>query len=145
MSSFLALLLIAATAGIAVALQGQFMGVINRTSGTITSVFITYGAGAIIAALLWLPRRTSVETIRHIPPYAWSAGALGLIIVGGIGYAAPRLGLASTLVITIAAQLIAALAIDHLGLFAAQHRPIDVARALGLVLTVTGAWLVVRP
>ncbi|HEX7706404.1 MAG TPA: DMT family transporter [Thermoanaerobaculia bacterium] len=145
MSSSIALLVIAAIAGIAVALQGQFMGVIDRTAGTRTSVFITYGMGAMIAALLWLPRRTSLETIRQIPPYAWSAGALGLIIVGGIGYAAPRLGLASTLVVTIAAQLVAALIIDHLGLFTAQQRPIDVARALGLFLTVLGAWLVVRP
>ncbi|MGZ5493363.1 MAG: DMT family transporter [Thermoanaerobaculia bacterium] len=39
--------------------------------------------------------------------------ALGLVIVGGIGFAAPRLGLSRTLVITVAAQLCAAVLIDQ--------------------------------
>ena len=36
--------LIAFAAGIAVTLQGQFMGLLDRTLGTRESVFITYGS-----------------------------------------------------------------------------------------------------
>ena len=57
------------------------------------------------------------------------------MIVGGIGYTAPRLGLARTLVITIAAQLLVALVLD---------RAFDSTRAAGLVLTAGGVWLLVR-
>jgi transporter family-2 protein len=139
-----AFILIATLAGIAVALQGQFMGSMTRTVGTATSVLITYGIGALIAAIFWLTRRDPSAPIRDIPWYAWSAGALGLVIVGGIGYAAPRLGLSRTIVITIAAQLAAAILIDHLGAFGAQQKTFDAMRGAGLALTIAGAWLIVK-
>jgi transporter family-2 protein len=144
MTAVLFLIFIAALAGVASSLQGQFMGIMDRRVGTATGVFITYGVGAVAATIFWLARRGSLATARQIPWYAWSAGALGLVIVGGIGYAATRLGLSRTMVITVAAQLLSALAIDHFGLFAAAPRPLDWWRALGVVLTVGGAWLIVR-
>ena len=138
------LILIAIVAGVAVALQGQFMGVMTRTAGTATSVLITYGVGGLLAVVFWLTRRGSSGSVREIPGYAWFAGALGLIIIGGIGFTAPRLGLSRTLVISVAAQLLAAAVIDHLGLFGAQQRSIDTWRTIGLTLTVAGAWLAVK-
>ena len=138
------LILIAVLVGIAVALQGQFMGTLDRTLGSAASVFITYAAGGVIATLLWLVRRQSMARAREVPWYAWFAGVLGLIIVGGIGYAAPRLGLSRTIVITIAAQLLAAVVIDHFGLFAAPQRSADAWRVAGMLLTIAGAFLVVK-
>jgi transporter family-2 protein len=135
MTSLLPLLLIAVVAGLAVALQGQLMGTMDRLAGTVTSVFITYGLGAVIAALVWLLRGRPTAGIRDIPWYAWTAGAFGLLIVGGIGYAAPRLGLARTLVITVAAQLIMAVLLD---------RTFDVRRIAGIAVTIVGVWLVVK-
>ncbi len=129
------LLLIAVVAGIAVAIQGQLMGTMDRLAGTATSVFITYGLGALLAAAIWLVRGRPVAHLREIPWYAWSAGAFGLVIVGGIGYAAPRLGLARTLVITVAAQLLMAMVLD---------RTFDARRVAGLALTIAGVWLVVK-
>lgn len=131
----LALILLAVAAGVAVALQGQFMGVMNRATGTATTMLITYGLGGAIACVLWLVKGAPTSGLRQTPWYAWSAGLLGLVIVGGIGFAAPRLGLARTIVITIAAQLIAAMVIE---------RSVDVPRAAGALLTIAGAWLIVR-
>jgi bacterial/archaeal transporter family-2 protein len=130
------LMLIAILAGIAVAVQGSFIGTIDRTSGTATSVLITYGIGAIVAAAMWLLRGAPLANVRALPWYVWLAGPAGLVIVGGIGYAAPRLGLARTLVLTVAAQLIAALLIDRRG--------VDLPRAAGVALTIAGVWLVVK-
>lgn len=135
MSNLPLLLLVATVAGIAVAVQGQLMGRIDRAAGTATSVLITYGVGALVAAAVWLAKGRPVSGIREIPWYAWSAGVFGLVIVGGIGYAAPRLGLARTLVVTVAAQLVMAMILD---------RAFDVRRAAGLLLTIAGVWLVVR-
>ena len=140
----LALILIAAAAGVAVALQGQFMASMDRAVGTATSVLVTYGAGAVLALLFWLGRRPPVEVARHIPWYSWSAGAFGLVIVGGIGYAAPRLGLSRTLVITVAAQLIAAVVIEHFALFQTVPRRFELDRAVGLLAVIGGVWLVLR-
>lgn len=144
MTSAVIVILVAAIAGVAVALQGQFMGTMNRSVGTVTGVFFTYGVGGLLATILWLIKRESLEGVRRIPWYAWSAGALGLVIVAGIGYAAPRLGLSRTLVLTVAAQLVVAVIIDQFGLLGASQRTVDATRILGLALTVTGAWLVVR-
>ena len=111
------------------------MGTMDRAAGTVTSVFITYGLGALIAMVIWLAKGRPVEGVKQIPWYAWSAGAFGLVIVAGIGYAAPRLGLARTLVVTVAAQLLAAMIID---------RQFDLTRVAGLLLTISGVWLVVQ-
>jgi transporter family-2 protein len=135
MTGTLTLILIAAAAGVAVALQGQFMGTMDRNAGTPTSVFVTYGIGAIIAASLWIARGAPFEGLRRVPWYSWTAGAFGLVIVGGIGYAAPRLGLGRTLIITIAAQLLAAMLLE---------RTFDVRRVAGFLVVVAGAWLSLR-
>lgn len=144
MTETILLIAIAAIAGIAVALQAQFMGIMDRTAGSVTSVFITYGTGAIGAVIVYLARRPPLAPIRQIPGYAWLAGALGLVIVGALGYAAPRLGLARAIVVVVAAQLLAALVIDHFGLFTAAQRPVDPSRALGFALTIAGVWLTMR-
>jgi transporter family-2 protein len=131
----LALILIAVVAGVAVALQGFVMGAMDRTAGSASSVFITYGIGGLLAFLFWLTRGAPLEGIRRVPWYSWTAGALGLLIVGGIGYAAPRLGLAKTLVITVAAQLVAAMLLEQ---------TFDLRRVAGVGLTIAGVWIVVK-
>jgi transporter family-2 protein len=141
----LPLLLIAVAAGIAVALQGQFMGAVNQSAGTITAIAATYGSGGLLAVLWWLVRRSGAAVVSAASlGYGVAAGILGLVIVGGIGYAAPRLGLSRTLVITVAAQLCAALVIEWLGLFGTIGRTADAGKLLGMVLVITGVWLVVR-
>lgn len=135
----------AAMAGIAVALQGQAMGALNRSAGTAAAVALTYGSGGALAVLYWMLRRPA---LRSLETAAWwygvAAGILGLIIVGGISYAAPRLGLSRTLVITVAAQLCAAVAIETFGFFGTVPRAFDPAKAVGIVLTAAGVWLVVK-
>ena len=144
MTSIVVVVAIALLSGIAVALQAQFMGTMERVAGTPGSVFITYGLGALLATLIWLVAGQPAATFRRIPAYSFFAGALGLVIVGGISYSAPRLGLSRTILLTIAAQLAAAVLIDHYALFAAPRRPLDTARVIGVALTIAGAWLVVR-
>jgi uncharacterized membrane protein YdcZ (DUF606 family) len=135
MTGTLALVLIAVLAGVSVALQAHVMGGMNRSAGNATSVFVTYAVGGLLAAIFWLIRGAPVEALRRIPWPSWTAGALGLVIVGGIGYTAPRLGLSRTLILTVAAQLIAAMVLE---------RAFDARRVAGLALTVAGVWLVVK-
>ena len=135
MTTSAALILLASLAGIAVAVQGKFMGTIDRAAGTSLSMLVTYGVGAMVAAVIWIARGRPVAGVREIPWYAWTAGLFGLVIVGGIGYAAPRLGLARTLVITVAAQLVMAMVLD---------RTFDARRMAGVVVTIIGVWLVVK-
>jgi transporter family-2 protein len=143
--STLFLILLAIVAGIAVALQGQFMGLLDRGFGTRESIFVTYAGGGLIIALLMLAfRGGNLKNWQAVPWYAFGSGILGLIIVGAIGYVVPRLGVAKGFTLIVASQFVIAALIDHFGFFGAGIRPLDVTRLLGLGLILLGVWVVVR-
>jgi transporter family-2 protein len=139
------LIFLAVIGGIAITLQGQFMGLLDQAMGTRESVFITYGSGGALIAVYTLFRAGSnLHHWREIPPYAFTTGILGLVIVGTIGYVVPRLGVANGFTLLVASEFIAAAVIDSFGLFGAEMRPLGIARALGLIIILLGVWLVVR-
>ena len=139
------LISIAIMAGIAVTLQGQFMGLLDRGLGTIESVFVTYAGGGLIITLLMIAfRGGNLKNWQSVPWYAFGSGILGLIIVGSIGYVVPRLGVAKGFTLIIASQFLIASLIDHFGFFGAAVRPMDMMRSLGLGLMLLGVWLVVK-
>ena len=139
------LISIAIMAGIAVTLQGQFMGLLDRGLGTIESVFVTYAGGGLIITLLMIAfRGGNLKNWQGVPWYAFGSGILGLIIVGSIGYVVPRLGVAKGFTLIIASQFMIASLIDHFGFFGAAVRPMDMMRSLGLGLMLLGVWLVVK-
>jgi transporter family-2 protein len=139
------LISIAIMAGIAVTLQGQFMGLLDRGLGTIESVFVTYAGGGLIITLLMIAfRGGNLKNWHGVPWYAFGSGILGLIIVGSIGYVVPRLGVAKGFTLIIATQFLIASLIDHFGFFGAAVRPMDMMRSLGLGLMLLGVWLVVK-
>ncbi|MEZ4734759.1 MAG: DMT family transporter [Caldilineaceae bacterium] len=145
MSNLLTVMLIATVAGLAVTLQGNFMGVMTQLLGTRESIFITYASGGLLIALILLAGGGgNLGAWRSVPPYALTAGILGLIIVGAIGYATARYGLVATFAVLLVAQYGSAALIDHFGLLGATPRPLDGVRLLGLALLLAGAWLTLR-
>lgn len=141
----LILIVLASIGGIAITLQGQFMGLLDQVLGTRESVFITYaGGGALIAVYTMMRKGNNLGAWREVPPYALLTGLLGLIIVGTIGYVVPRLGVASGFTLLVASEFVAAALIDHFGLFGAEVRPFTAARVLGLTITFLGVWIVLR-
>jgi len=138
-------LLVAIVGGVAITLQGQFMGVMDQRLGTKESVFITYVIGGIFISLILLATRLgNLKAIRLVPWYGYTSGLLGLVIVGSISYAVPRLGVSRAFTILVAAQFFVAVVIDHYGLFSAAVQPVSGPRLLGLALISAGVWLVVR-
>jgi transporter family-2 protein len=145
MNNVITLAVIAAIGGVAVALQGHFMGIMDKGIGTKESVFITYGAGAIIAGLIMLASRGgNLRAWQELPWYTLSSGLLGLIIVGTIGYTAPRLGLAKAFTVVVAAQFMVAALIDHYGWLSATAQPLGPSRLLGIGVMILGVWLITR-
>lgn len=135
---------LAIVGGIAVTLQGQFMGLMEQALGTLPSVFITYVSGGLVIVIIALIRGVSLGNLRQVPWYAFGAGLLGLVIVGTIGFVVPRLGVAGGFVLIVATQFVLAALIDHFGWFSAMVRPIDFPRFLGLVIMMVGVWLTIR-
>ncbi len=138
-------LLVAVIGGVAITIQGQFMGVMDQRLGTKESVFLTYAIGGLIISLfLWATRFGNLREMREVPWYAYTSGLLGLVIVGSISYAVPRLGVSRAFTVLVAAQFVVAVVIDHYGLFSAAVQPVTSPRLLGLALISVGVWLVVR-
>ena len=136
---------LALISGFAITLQAQFMGLLDKTLGTKESVVITYTSGGIIAVLLALGTGgLNLKGSQSLPWYAYTTGALGLVIVGTIGYVVPRLGAARGLTLILASQFLLAALIDQFGLFAATPRPLDLSKYIGLGIMLGGVWLVVR-
>ncbi|MEZ4868049.1 MAG: DMT family transporter [Caldilineaceae bacterium] len=145
MNELVSVIVIATIAGVAVTLQGNFMGVMTNILGTRESMFITYGSGGLLITLLLLATGGGrLSEWRAVPPYAFTSGILGLIIVGSIGYATARYGLLATFAVLLVAQYISAALIDHFGLWGSPVHPIDGTRLLGMALLLVGAWLILR-
>ena len=139
------LVILAIVGGIAVALQGHFMGIMDQRIGSKESVFITYASGGVLTALMMIVARGGhLSAWQNAPWYALCAGILGLVIVGTIGYTVPRLGLTAAFTVIVASQLVVAVILDHFGLFGAAVRAMDLPRITGLILLILGVWLVLR-
>ncbi len=139
-----AFILLAAIGGIAVTLQGQFMGIMDQAMGTRASVLITYASGGALVLVYTLLRGVDLTGWRGVPWYAFGAGVFGLVIVATIGYVIPRLGVANGFTLIVASQFFIAALIDHFGWFQAVQRPMDLTRLLGFGVMLIGVWLVTK-
>lgn len=145
MNNMLGLSIIAALGGCAVALQGQFMGLLEKSVGTSGGLFINYVSGALLAAIiLSVLQGGNLKYWTEVPWYALTAGILGLVIVGSIGYTAPRLGLTTAFTIIVATQFIVSIVVDHFGWLGATPRPLEISRMLGVSTLILGVWLTAR-
>ncbi|MFQ5661171.1 MAG: DMT family transporter [Gammaproteobacteria bacterium] len=145
MNNFLALAVIAVIGGAAIAIQSQLMGLMDEGMGTRESVFITYGGGGILAAVVMLVLRGgNLKAWQEVPWYVFSAGALGLLIVGAISYTVPRMGLAKAFTIIVTTQFIVAVLLDQFGWLGAAVRPLEFTRFLGICVLILGIWLILR-
>ncbi len=143
--NLLYLVLVAAIGGLAVTVQGQLIGIVDKSVGTVESVFITYGGGGLIIGITMLfMRGGNLSSIQSIPNYALLTGPLGLVIIAAIGYSVPRLGLVTAFTVIVAAQFIVAAVIDHFGFLGADIRHINISRLSGIGVMLFGIWLTVR-
>jgi len=136
--------LIGFVGGIAVAVQAALAGIITDKLGVIENAFIVFGGGFLTALILLLINQGGrIREWSSLPWYVYLAGPLGIVIITSIGYAIPRIGLASTLTLIVVSQLIIGVVFDHFGWLAAL-RPIDLPRLIGIALLFLGTWIVLR-
>lgn len=138
-------LFIALVGGIAVALQAQFAGVLDTRMGTLDAITVSFvSAGIVIALARVTAGGIDASVWKGAPWWAYLVGVLGLVIVGTIGFAAPRVGLVPTLATVTVAQFVTSSTISHFGWFQATADPIDLETAVGIALLCVGGWLVLR-
>ena len=131
--------------GVAVAVQAQFTGVMQRQMGTLESTFITYFSGGVVIGLVMLlARGGSLGAATGLPWYVYSAGLLGLVIIGTLSLSVGDLGLVPALVLITVSQFVVGAVINHFGLLGAVVDPIDLGKVAGFALLGMGTYLVLR-
>jgi bacterial/archaeal transporter family-2 protein len=134
--------ILAAMAGLAIATQVvvNTLGIRSLGVGALIGVSgLATAAAGFAMALFARPEFTGRAML-----YATVSGALGAFILGAIVLAAGRAGLAQTLSLVIASQLLAGLLIDRTGLFGTAAADFGLLKVLGVALVLVGGVLVVR-
>ena len=145
MQSVLVVLLIGLIGGIAVGFQAPLASLMSQKIGALESVFIVHLGGALASIVpLVMQRGGKLGNWRTVPWYALGAGVFGLVVIGAISFTIPRLGIATTIILTVAGQLLIGLALDHFGILGAAIRPLELSRLLGVVVVFVGVWLLIR-
>ena len=135
--------ILSVSAGVAIALQVVVNSVGLRDLGLGALISLS-GATTALAGLAWALFATRPEATGRALLCALASGLLGAFIVGGIVLAANRGGLAQTLSLVIASQLVFGLAIDRLGVFGPLAQNMGPLKVLGIALILVGGILVVR-
>ena len=145
MDTTVLIVLAAAAGGAAISIQAQLLSLMDRGMGVLESVFVTYTGGCLLISLVMLWQRGGkLEAISGVPWYALLSGAVGLVIVGTVGYSAQRIGVVAAFTIIVASQFITGVLIDQFGLMGATVHPLDLSRSAGICLTLFGIWLIIR-
>lgn len=134
---------LAVMVGVAVAFQATLTSISQRALGPAALVAISGLTTAVVAAGLSMFLARPEFTTRSVG-FAAVSGVLGAFILGGIAYSAGQTGVARTLSLVIASQLIVSLVLDSIGVFGADGQTFSPLTVLGVVLILAGGILVVR-
>jgi transporter family-2 protein len=132
------------TCGLGGAVQAAVMGELGERVGIAPalafSVFVSF-LFAMAVLLLWERSFAGIREAGQQPAWLWLGGLMSVYIVLAITIATPRIGVASTIGLVIAGNLVMAAAIDRWGLLAQDQIPITWQRLLGLALLAAGSAL----
>lgn len=142
------LVAVAIVAGALIPVQAGINGIVGmRTGFPVWATTLNFIVGTLALTLLVGIQgqlRPFREGVSNLPWWAYLGGLLGAGFVTATVYLAPRLGAASMLASLIAGQMLAALALDHLGLLGYPQHAIGPSRILGVLMLVLGVVLIRR-
>jgi len=134
-------------AGGLIAIQSVLNASLGQRAGNLGAVLmLTFvSIGGLILLILIFPSTASFKNLPGFSEwYLYLGGILGIAILAAPILLIPRIGTTTTLITIILGQTIMALLIDQFGMFASPRIEISIARVIGVLLVVAGAYLVGR-
>ena len=131
--------------GAATALQAptnaKLMGAVGSP---VNAAFVSFAVGtaALGVLALVLQVRPDIAASRALPWYAWVGGLYGAIFVVAAAWGVPRLGVATTIILMVAGQLLLSVVLDHFGAMGMPKQPISLGRVAGICLVIAGVLMV---
>jgi transporter family-2 protein len=143
-NSYLVALGLTAIAGVAISLQNPINAGLARHIGSslgATTICFAVGLAALVIATVLFGHWPTVIQSAQAPMILLSGGLLGAFLVWAALYSVLILGVLTLAAVLIFGQLVAALVIDHFGLFGLEARAISVNRVLAAGLVTAGVVL----
>lgn len=147
METFL-LILLGLLAGSGIPVQASVNSALRQHLGRPEwATLVSFGVGTLAIALVLLVQRTPLPAAAQVaraPWWAWTGGALGAFYIFSTIVLVPRLGVATSLAVILAGQVLSGLLLDQTGALGLATREITPARLGGVLLLVAGVYLVQR-
>ncbi len=128
--------------GILIPIMAALSGGLGRTLDNpwMAAAIVSGGGFALTLAFALLNGGANIswESLQQTKPAQLLAGAGFAFYLLSITWVGPRFGIGNAVMFVLAGQIISSAAIDHFGLFGAPQKPIDLLRAVGLVVMASG-------
>ena len=137
--------LVVLIAGVATAVEAPTNALLNQNvSSLVFTAFVTMAVGALGAGLVLLMVRPQLQPswATTTPWYALTGGLYAAAIVAMGAYATPKLGAGPTMVMTVTAQVVTGIVLDHMGALGLEKHPVSWLRIAGCLVAIVGAVLV---
>ncbi len=142
------LILLAALAGMLSSIQSGANGELGRLLGNPFSVVLVSLsislAFTLVAVLFTRTEAWGFDHLTQAPWWAWVGGICGAVFVLSQPLAAPRLGAAPYISITVTASVVASVVLDHFGLLGFSEHPASIWRVIGAALMIAGVSLIAK-
>jgi len=142
--SFLAM---AFVSGALMPLQAGINGLLAKeVSSVLNAATISFLVGTLALLALALFQRDSVsfETLKGLHWWHWAGGLLGAFFVFTAAFVAPRIGALLFMALVLLGQLSSAVFLDHQGWVGYKEIPINLGKVAGLLLILSGIWVIRR-
>ena len=145
MNNLMLISIIGLSGGLAIGLQAPLANIISQRLGILESVFIIHLGGLVAALVLLLFNKGgNLGQWPSIPWYALAGGVLGVLVISAQVSIIPSIGVAATITLIIAGQLLMATCVDHFGIFEIEPKSLSWERISGLAIVMLGVWLTVK-
>lgn len=138
--------LLAILAGVAVAFQtGVNSQLRTDTNNPVLTALISFVVGTVALIVMYFVFFRQSPAFPADYTFSWwkfTGGLLGVVYVTGVVIAAPRIGAANALAFIVGGQFVAAIIIDHYGWMRLPVTPITFYRIAGIVLLLSGIYLI---
>lgn len=138
--------LLALVAGLMLPIQAGLNSEMGRVlKSPVYASIVSFVAGLIALLVYAFITRMPFGNLREgftLPWYYWVGGVLGAVYVYGLIVLTPRLGVALTFGLTVAAQMTFSLVMDHYGWLDVPVSPISWPRVLGVLMIIGGVILI---
>ncbi|SER04107.1 transporter family-2 protein [Neolewinella agarilytica] len=138
--------LLAIFAGVMLPIQAGLNSEIGKAvKSPVYGTLISFLVGTLGLLLYMVLTRANWADIKggfQLPWFYWIGGLLGAVYVAAIIILTPRLGVALTFGITVAAQMIFGVLMDHYGWLGVPEHPINWMRVIGVTMIIGGVALV---